>query len=98
MVKYMTHDEETDKVKYELEELVSSNPKKFAEYFKDEDESEQARRILDYIIESGCRSYIQLLDWCVYNGLYSACRRNASMWSNCIKENERFGVRDPQGR
>lgn len=94
MVLYMTHDEQDDKVKYELEELISSDPKKFESYFKDEDESEQARRILDYITESGCRSYIQLLDWCVYNGLYATCRRNASMWSNCIKENERFGVRE----
>lgn len=94
MVLYMTHDEQDDKVKYELEELISSDPKKFESYFKDEDESEQARRILDYITESGCRSYIQLLDWCVYNGLYATCRRNASMWSNCIKENERYGVRE----
>ena len=94
MVLYMTHDEQDDKVKYEMEEMISSDPKKFESYFKDEDESEQARRILDYITESGCRSYIQLLDWCVYNGLYATCRRNASMWSNCIKENERYGVRE----
>lgn len=93
MVLYMTHDEQSDKVKYELEELISSDPKKFEAYFKDEDESEQARRILDYITESGCMSYIQLLDWCVVNGLYATCRRNASMWSNCIKENERYNVR-----
>lgn len=94
MVKYMTHDEETDKVKYELEELISSDSKKFLEYFKDEDETEQARRILDYITESGCRSYIQLLDWCCANGLYATCRRNASMWSNCIRETEKYGAKN----
>ena len=94
MIRYLTHDEQSDKVQYELEEVISSDPKKIELYFKDEDETAQAARILGYITESGCRSYIQLLEWCCKNDLYATCRRNASMWSNCIKENERFGVRE----
>lgn len=94
MVKYLTHDENDDKVKYELEEIISSDSAKFLEYFKDEDETEQARQILDYITESGCKSYIQLLDWCCAHGMYATCRRNASMWSNCIREMERFGAKN----
>lgn len=94
MVRYLVHEEDTDKVKYEMEEIVSSDSAKIAMYFKDEDETEQAYRIINYLTESGCRSYIQLVEWCCANGLYAACRRNASMWINCIKENERFGVRN----
>lgn len=94
MVQYLTHEEATGKTKYEIESIVSSDPEKIKLYFRDEDETEQAAKILQYIVDSGCRSYIQLIEWCCKEGLYSTCRRNASMWSNCLKENERYGVRE----
>lgn len=86
MVKYLTHDEHMDKIQYEIEEIVSSDSKTILSYFKDEDETEQARRILQYLTESDCIRYADLLQWCINNDLYAACRRNASMWSNVLRE------------
>ena len=88
MIKYLVHDEQEDKIRYEVEEIVCNDFKQVMSYFHDEDETEQARRILQYITESDCISYSQLLNWCIMQDLYSACRRNAGMWSNVIREKQ----------
>lgn len=86
MIKYLVHDEQSEKIQYEIEEITTGDTKLLLSYFKDEDETEQARRILQFLTETDCISYIDLLDWCIKNDLYSACRRNAGLWSNVIRE------------
>lgn len=91
MNQYLIHDENTDKVKYQIEEVVCKDTNVYLKYFDCASESEEAQKILDYIIESGCKSYMQLLDYCCKHDLYATCRRNASMWSNCIREMQQYG-------
>ena len=86
MAKYLLHDENIDKAKYLAEEVVCKDTQEYLKYFSSTSEQEEAGKILDYIVESGCQSYIQLLSWCVAHDLYATCRRNASMFSNCIRE------------
>lgn len=90
-MQYLIHDETTDKAKYTVEEVLCPDSQAYLHYFDSATEEEDARKILDYILESGCQSYIQLLSWCCQNGLYATCRRNASMWSNCIREMQKYG-------
>lgn len=86
MAKYLLHDENIDKAKYLVDEVICSNSKLYLSYFGSASETEDAQKILEYIISSRCASYISLLDWCCTHDLYATCRRNASMFSNCIRE------------
>lgn len=94
MAKYLLHDENVDKAKYLLEEVICKDEREYLAYFDSHSETEDARKIIDYIIESGCQSYIQLLSWCVANDLYATLRRNASMYSNCVRECREYGHKE----
>lgn len=86
MCKYLVHDENSDKVRYLVEQVICKDTNVYLKYWDCASEGEEAQKILEYILESGCKSYIQLIDWCCKHDLYATCRRNASMWSNCIRE------------
>lgn len=88
MVKYLVHDENTDKFQYEVEEIISSDSKLIQSYFREEDETEQAGRILSFILDADIINYSILAQWCIANDLYATFRRNASMWSNIIRERQ----------
>lgn len=94
MNKYLLHDENIDKVKYTVEEVICKDTEAYLRYFDSHSEGEDAQKILDYILESGCQSYIQLLNWCCTHDLYATCRRNASMFSNCIREMQKYGRKE----
>ena len=94
MAKYLVHDETSDKEMYLAEEVVCSDTQSYLKYFDARNENEEALKIFEYIVHSGCQSYLQLVEWCCKNDYYSTLRRNASMWSNCVKENLRFGGKE----
>lgn len=94
MARYLVHDEVTDKTAYLAEEVVCSDAVMYSRYFDSASESEDAKRILEYLVSSGCMSFIQLVEWCCQNDLYATLRRNASFWSNCIKEMQRYSGKE----
>lgn len=94
MLQYLIHDEVDDKAKYLVENVVCSDEKQYLRCFDTNSEDEEAQKILQYIVESGCQSYVQLLSWCCTNGLYSCLRRNAFFWSNIIREYQKWGNKE----
>lgn len=91
MAKYLLHDECQDKAMYLADEVVCLDTQQYLKYFDSASEAEDAQKILGYIIETGCSSYIQLIEWACKNDLYATVRRNASMWTGCIRENQHWG-------
>lgn len=81
--RYLVHLDSPTKFQYSLDDVVSSFP--IFSYFSLSDE-EQARRILDYISSSGCRSVFSLTLWCLDNGCYSGFRRGFAIWSQILRE------------
>lgn len=91
MLQYLIHDETDDKVKYTVEEVICSDTQTYLRCFDSSTEEEDAKKILDYILESQCCSFVQFMSWCCANGLYATARRNASMWSNVLREIKESG-------
>lgn len=94
MMIYLTHDETVDKAKYNVEEVICSDSQNYLKYFDSSSEEEDANKLLNYILESGCSSYVQLMSWACTNGFYATLRRNASMWSNVIREMQKYGGKE----
>lgn len=81
--RYLVHLDSPTKFQYSFDDVISSFP--ILSFFSLPDD-EQARRILDFISSSGCRSVSALTSWALDNGCYSGLRRGFAIWSQVLRE------------
>ena len=82
--RYLIHLDQPDKFQYSPDDVVSSFP--ILSFFSIPDE-DQARRIMDYIVQSGCTKVSDVTLWALDNGCYSAFRRGFAIWNQILREN-----------
>lgn len=81
--RYLVHLDSPTKFQYSVDDVISSFP--ILSFFSLPDD-EQARRILNFILTSGCRSVSALTSWALDNGCYSGLRRGFAIWSQVLRE------------
>lgn len=82
--RYLIHLDQPQKYQYQPDDVVSS----FAilSFFSLPDE-EQARRIMEYIVQNGCTKVSDVTLWALNNGCYSGFRRGFAIWNQILREN-----------
>lgn len=81
--RYLVHLDYPTKFQYSFDDVISSFP--ILSFFSLPDD-EQARRILDFISSTNCRSVSALTSWALDNGCYSGLRRGFAIWSQVLRE------------
>jgi hypothetical protein len=82
--RYLIHLDSPDKFQYSPDDVVTSFP--ILAFFSLPDE-DQARRIIEYISQSGCTKVSDLTLWALNNGCYSGLRRGFAIWNQILREN-----------
>lgn len=81
--RYLIHLDQPDKFQYSPDDVVSSFP--IHAFFSLPDE-EQARRIMQYILETRCTTVSDVTLWALNNGCYSGFRRGFAIWNQIMCE------------
>lgn len=81
--RYLVHLDSPTKFQYSFDDVISSFP--ILSYFSLPDD-EQARRLLDFISNTHCRSVSALTFWALDNGCYPGLRRGFAIWSQILRE------------
>ena len=82
--RYLIHLDQPDKYQYQPDDVVSSFAILSAFSLPDE---EQARRIMEYIVQNGCTKVSEVTLWALNNGCYSGFRRGFAIWNQILREN-----------
>lgn len=82
--RYLIHLDQPEKSQYSPDDVVASFP--ILSLFSIPDE-EQARRIMDYIVQNGCTKVSEVTLWALNNGCYSGFRRGFAIWNQILREN-----------
>lgn len=82
--RYLIHLDHPEKFCYSPDDVVASFP--ILSFFSIPDD-EQARRIMEYILQSGCTKVSEVTLWALNNGCYSGFRRGFAIWSQILREN-----------
>lgn len=82
--RYLIHLDQPDKFQYSPDDVVASFPILSLFSIPDED---QARRIMDYIVQNGCTKVSDVTRWALNNGCYSGFRRGFAIWNQILHEN-----------
>lgn len=82
--RYLIHLDQSHKYQYQPDDVVSSFP--ILSFFSLPDE-EQARRIMEYILQTSCTKVSDVTLWALNNGCYSGFRRGFAIWSQILREN-----------
>lgn len=81
--RYLVHLDSPTKYQYSFDDVIASFP--ILSFFSLSDD-EQARRIMDFIMSTGCNRVSDLTLWALDNGCYSGLRRGFAIWSQIIRE------------
>lgn len=87
MIKYLTHDEIQDKIKYDKKEIVTNVPDFVYRSYSVDTDAEKGKEIIDYIIDNNITSITDLAVWASNSGYYSAFRRGFAVFSCIVREN-----------
>lgn len=82
--RYLIHLDQPEKFQYSPDDVAASFP--ILSSFSMPDE-EQARRIMEYILENGCVKVSEVTLWALNNGCYSGFRRGFAIWNQILREN-----------
>lgn len=82
--RYLIHLDQPQKYQYQPDDVVSSFAILSAFSLPDE---EQARRIMEYIVQNGCTKVSEVTLWALNNGCYSGFRRGFAIWNQILREN-----------
>lgn len=81
--RYLIHLDQPQKYQYQLDDVVSSFSILSSFSLPDE---EQARRIMEYIMQNGCTKVSDVTLWALNNGCYSGFRRGFAIWNQILRE------------
>ncbi|MDO5332351.1 MAG: Rep family protein, partial [Bacillota bacterium] len=86
-VRYLTHLDDEDKVKYDTKDIVANTPiEKYL--FLEKEECESALEILEEILDKDIRDPFTLMKFvCSRPDLYAAYRRNGASFMECMRFN-----------
>lgn len=86
-VTYLTHEEITDKISYGRDEIITNCISDISKYFKSDNDSDNGKAILEYILENNCTTVTEVAVWATEQGYYGAFRRGFALFNSVIREN-----------
>ena len=88
-VRYLIHADDADKFQYSISAIQCNFS--LDKYFRDRSMSNDARRILEYIMGNHPRTVMELSGWCLDNNCWSEFRRGFAIWSSILREVDNLG-------
>lgn len=82
-IRYLIHADNPEKFQYEPDSVSSNFP--LDGFFTISDDN-QARLLMQHIIDMRSGSVVELTAWALDNGCYSSLRRGFAIWSQVLKE------------
>lgn len=91
MIRYLIHMDNKEKYQYNKKDINSNIWDKIENYFKDNSESSDIKEIFEYIYSVDRYIYFhEVLEYVLYNNLYSSYRRGISIIKTIIEEHNKL--------
>lgn len=87
---YLIHKENPDKYQYSIDEVQGNLKNKLVELLeKDKTDSENATKLLSYILETTNVNIISLTEFALENGIYGTLKKSSYLFNKLIEEKNR---------